>query len=396
VTGGIGSGKSTAARLLGELGAVVIDADQVARDVVAPGQPALAAIREAFGEQVIRADGSLDRAGLAAIVFPSPDQLAVLEAITGPAIAERVARLRADVSRDDVSVFDMPLLVEHGLWVHEHLNVVVGVDAETRIRRLVDQRGLGEQDVRARIATQASDADRRAVADVWVDNNGTPQELAAQVDLLWHERIVPFNENVLGGIRSLRPEIAAVVEPRADWTARGRRLVAKLEAALDGITGVTEVEHIGSTAVPDLVAKDVIDLQVGVSSLTVADSDAFRASMRAAGFAESPGNTQDAPHPAGSDPEAWAKRFYGSCDPANVAHVHVRSAESPGWEFALLFRDWLRAAPGERAAYAAEKRRLLDLDPRTIAYVEAKEPWFAAAYDRAQAWARESGWRAPR
>jgi dephospho-CoA kinase len=145
--------------------------------------------------------------------------------------------------------------------------------------------------------------------------------------------------------------------------------------------------------VPDLVAKDVIDLQVGVSSLTVADSDAFRAALRGAGFAESPGNTQDAPHPAGSDPEAWAKRFYGSCDPANAAHVHVRSAGSPGWEFALLFRDWLRAAPEERTAYAAEKRRLLDLDPRTIAYVEAKEPWFAAAYDRAQAWAAAAGWR---
>ncbi|HEU5145055.1 MAG TPA: dephospho-CoA kinase, partial [Dermatophilaceae bacterium] len=346
VTGGIGSGKSTAARLLGELGAVVIDADQVARDVVAPGEPALEAIRETFGEQVIRGDGSLDRAGLAAIVFPHPDQLVALETITGPAIAERVARLRAEVPRDDVSVFDMPLLVEHGLWVHEHLNVVVGVDVETRVRRLVEQRGLAEQDVRARLATQASDEDRRAVADVWIDNNGTPEQLSAQVDELWNNRIVPFNENVLGGIRPLRPEIAAVVEPRADWAARGRRFVAKLEAALDGVAGVTEVEHIGSTAVPDLVAKDVIDLQVGVTSLVVADSQAFRAAMRAAGFAESPGNTQDAPHPTGSDPEGWAKRFHGSCDPANVAYVHVRASGSRGWEFALLFRDWLRASPG--------------------------------------------------
>ncbi|HEU5144466.1 MAG TPA: GrpB family protein, partial [Dermatophilaceae bacterium] len=95
------------------------------------------------------------------------------------------------------------------------------------------------------------------------------------------------------------------------------------------------------------------------------------------------------------DPEGWAKRFHGSCDPANVAYVHVRASGSRGWEFALLFRDWLRASPGERAAYAAEKRRLLDLDPRMIAYVEAKEPWFVAAYDRAQEWARSSGWRPP-
>jgi dephospho-CoA kinase len=368
VTGGIGSGKSTVARLLGELGATVVDADQVAREVVEPGQPALAAIRERFGDGVIRADGSLDRAGLAAIVFPDPDELAALEAITGPAIAERVAARRAEVPHDDVTVFDMPLLVEHGLWVHEHLNVVVGVDAETRVRRLVEQRGLGEEDVRARIATQASDEDRRAVADVWI-------------------------ENVLFGIRSRRPELGAVVEPQADWPARAHRLVAKLEAALEPLATVTDVQHIGSTAVPGLLAKDVIDLQVGVRRLADADSEELRQAMREAGYAESPGNTQDQPHPAGSDPEPWMKRFYGSCDPANIAHVHVREQGSAGWDLALLFRDWLRAVPAERDAYAAEKRRLLDLDPRTSAYVEAKEPWFLAAHDRAQEWAHRTAWR---
>lgn len=394
VTGGIGSGKSTVARLLGELGAVVIDADQVAREVVEPGRPALEAIRKRFGEAVIRDDGSLDRAGLAAIVFPNPDELAALEAITGPAIAERVAQRRAAVSHDDVTVFDMPLLVEHGLWVHEHLTIVVGAEAETRVRRLVE-RGLDENDARARIATQATDADRLAVADVWIDNNGTPDDLSSQVDELWHDRIVPFNENVLGGIRSRRPELGAVVEPRDDWPARAHRLVAKLEAALEPLEMVTDVEHIGSTAVPDLLAKDVIDLQIGVRDLSEADSEDFRAAMRGAGFAESAGNTQDAPHPPGSDPGPWTKRFYGSCDPANIAHVHVRAHGSRGHELALLLRDWLRAVPSERAAYAAEKRRLLDLDPRTSAYVEAKEPWFLAAHDRAQEWRRSSGWQAP-
>lgn len=394
MTGGIGSGKSTVARLLGELGAVVIDADQVAREVVAPGQPALAAIRQRFGDTVIREDGSLDRAGLAAIVFTEHAELGALEAITGPAIARRVAELRAAVSRDDVTVFDMPLLVEHGLWVNEHLNVVVGAETETRVRRLVEQRGLDEQDARARLTAQATDAERRAVADVWIDNNGSPQELTARVDELWNERIVPFNENILGGIRSHRPEIGAVVEPQADWAARGRRLVAKLEAALDEVPGVTEVEHIGSTAVPGLLAKDVIDLQIGVTRLGHADREDFRSAMRSAGFALSPGNTQDSPHPTGSAPEGWAKRFYGSCDPGEIAHVHVRERGSRGWEFALLYRDWLRAAPQERDAYAAEKRRLLDLDPRMSAYVEAKEPWFVGAYDRARQWASESGWRA--
>jgi dephospho-CoA kinase len=135
LTGGIGSGKSTVARRFAELGAVVIDADQVAREVVEPGEPTLARIRDRFGAQVISADGSLDRAGLAALAFPDPEALAALNAITGPAILERVAELRAKVPNDRVSVFDMPLLVERRLWVHEHLTIVVDVDVETRVKR---------------------------------------------------------------------------------------------------------------------------------------------------------------------------------------------------------------------------------------------------------------------
>lgn len=392
VTGGIGSGKSSVARLLAELGAVVIDADQVAREVVEPGMPALESIRERFGDGVIQADGTLDRAGLAAIVFPDRDELAALEAITGPAIAERVARRRAEVPRDDVMVFDMPLLVERGFWVHEHLSVIVGADTETRVRRLVEQRGLPEGDVRARIAAQANDEERRAAADVWIDNNGTPEQLTAQVDALWRERIVPFNENLLGGIRSERPELATIVEPHGDWPARARRLIARLESALSVLGVVTEIEHIGSTAVPGLVAKDVLDVQIGLTQLEEADSEPFRSAMRAAGFVESPGNTQDAPQPPGSDAARWHKRFYGSCDPGNIAHVHVREHGSAGWDFALRFRDWLRAVPREREAYAAEKRRLLQLDPRTSAYVEAKEPWFAQAFVRSGEWAATTGW----
>src|SRR6476619_2769141 len=146
VTGGIGSGKSTVSRRLGELGAHVVDADAVAREVVEPGQPTLAAIRERFGAAVIRPDGTLDRAGLAAVVFADPDELAALDAITGPAIAARVAALRAAAPADAVSVYDMPLLVERGLWVHEHLSVVVEAGEETRVRRLVEQRGLDADD----------------------------------------------------------------------------------------------------------------------------------------------------------------------------------------------------------------------------------------------------------
>ena len=393
VTGGIGSGKSTVSRRLAELGAHVVDADDVARAVVEPGEPALERIREAFGEAVIRSDGTLDRARLAAIVFPDPDRLAALEAITGPAIAERVEAQRAATPAGAVSVFDMPLLVERGLWVHEHLAVVVEVDVETRVRRLVEQRSLDEKDARHRIAAQASDEQRRVVADVLLDNSGTPEELLGHVDRLWEQRLQPFARNLAAGIRSRRPDRSAVVDPRTDWEPRGARVVARIAAAL-ATTGVaTEVSHIGSTAVPGLIAKDVIDVQVGVRTLADADRDDVRAALRAAGYVWSYGTTGDTPHPAGADAAGWTKRFLGGCDPGEVVHVHVREHGSPGWRFALLFRDWLVHVPAERDAYAAEKRRLLALDDSTSAYVAAKEPWFEGAWERANAWATSTGWR---
>lgn len=394
VTGGIGSGKSTVARRLAELGAVVVDADQVARDVVEPGEPTLATIRARFGGEVIKPDGTLDRAALAAIVFADPEALDALNAITGPAIMARVAQWRASVPVEDVSVFDMPLLVERRLWVHEHLSVVVHVDLETRVQRLVEQRGLDETDVRQRIASQADDGARRAAADVWLDNNGTPDVLVAAVDALWRERIAPYNANLVSGIRSRRPERNAVVPPEPDWAAQGARVVARLACAL-GRAGVrADVSHIGSTSVPDLVAKDVIDAQIGVPFLADADEDRFRDALRDAGYVRSEGNVGDTPHPAGADPAGWAKRFYGGCDPGQVVHVHVRQTGSPGWRFALLFRDWLRDVADERDAYAAEKRRLLAADPRTDVYTEAKEPWFEQAWGRAWAWADRTGWAA--
>lgn len=392
VTGGIGSGKSTVARRLGELGAEVVDADRVAREVVEPGTPVLRLIRERFGEGVIRAEGSLDRARLADLVFTDPAALRDLEAITGPAIAERVATLRAAVPPGVVSVFDMPLLVERGLWVHEHLAVVVGADPEVRVRRLVEQRGLREADVRARMATQATDADRRAAADVWLENDGTESSLAQSADALWQERIAPFNANVVGGIRAVPPNLEAVVEPRADWAERGLRATARIGAALTAAGARAQVEHVGSTSVPGLPARDVVDVQVGLATLETADDPAVRDAMRTAGYVLVPGDDQDTPLPAGASPAGWRKRCYGSCDPGNVVHVHVRQVGSPGWHFALLLRDWLRACPKELRAYAAAERRLLESDPRTSGGAAAHEPWLAGAFSRAQAWATSTRW----
>jgi dephospho-CoA kinase len=389
LTGGIGSGKSTVAQLLRGLGATVIDADVVAREVVEPGTPTLAAIAERFGNQLIRPDGSLDRAGLAAIVFPDPVALADLDRITGPAIAERVEELRRSADPYTISVYDMPLLVERRLWPREHLTVVVGAAAETRVRRLVDQRGLDAADARHRIARQATDAERRAAADVWVDNDGDLAATEAQVRRLWFDRLVPYNANILTGNRSPRPPLA-VVAPDPSWPAQAARLVARVAQALT--RRAVRVDHVGSTSVPGLPAKDVIDLQIGVASLTDADESGFVADLTERGFVRLPELTADAPHTPEGDPAQWAKRLHVSMDPGRAANVHIREIGSPGWRFALQFRDWLRANPDARHRYASLKQALAAGAPNLAEYAEAKEPWFADAYAQVVDWARRTGW----
>lgn len=186
LTGGIGSGKSTVAKLLAEEGFAVVDADQIARDIMEPGSPVLQQVAEVFGEDVIRQDGSLDRAELARRAFVSQEQTAKLNAITHPAIREESKRrfAQAEASGAKVAVYDMPLLVDLGLNEDMDLTVVVDVDVEERVRRLVDKRGLGEADARARIAQQIDDATRLAAADVVIDNNGPVEALEPQVGAL--------------------------------------------------------------------------------------------------------------------------------------------------------------------------------------------------------------------
>lgn len=393
VTGGIGSGKSTVAHRLEELGAHVVDADVVARAVMEPGESVLERVRERFGAKVIRSDGTLDRAGLAAIVFTDPDALAALDAITGPAIAQRIAQQRSAAPPGAVTVHDMPLLVERGLWVREHVSIVVETAVETRVQRLVEQRGLDAQDARNRIAAQATDVERRAACDIVLTNDGTREDLVAAVDELWADRLSPWNQNLREGRRSRRPAQLRLSEPSAQWPVRGARVVAKLAAALAELP-VSEVSHVGSTSVPGLVAKDVVDVQIGVRDLGVADAAAFRDAMRWAGYVESQSvrNQQDTPHPATSAPEGWLKRFWGGTDPGEFVHVHVRPTGSAGWRFALLFRDWLSHEASERDGYAALKRELASGHHGTSEYTEAKEPWFAEAFNRAEVWAAETSW----
>jgi dephospho-CoA kinase len=191
LTGGIGSGKSTVSARLGELGAVVLDADKAARAVVEPGTPGLAAITAAFGADVLAADGSLDRAKLAAIVFADEAALGRLNAITHPLIHEHIraaeeAAIAAD-GDDLVLVHDVALLAEWGRAKEFDLVIVVDVPAETQLERLTGQRGMTEDQARARMAAQATREQRLAVADIVIDNSGTREDLNRRVDEVWAE-----------------------------------------------------------------------------------------------------------------------------------------------------------------------------------------------------------------
>ena len=190
LTGGIASGKSTVAKRLASLGAVGIDADQLAREVVEPGTPGLAAIATEFGDAILLADGTLNRPALGAIIFSDPNRRERLNAITHPAIRrltrDRVAAAGA-ADPHAIVVYDVPLLAEAiaGGLVTFDLIVVVHADAEVRIERMVELRGLTREEATHRIAAQASDADRLALADVVIDNNGTIDATLAQVDAVW-------------------------------------------------------------------------------------------------------------------------------------------------------------------------------------------------------------------
>jgi dephospho-CoA kinase len=250
---------------------------------------------------------------------------------------------------------------------------------------------MSEEDVRARIAAQADEPARRAAADVWLDNSGAPDEILAAVDALWADRLVRFESNVR---LHRRAEYGAprLHDPDPTWPAQAQRLADRIRLAA-GERGL-RVDHVGSTAVPGLPAKDVIDLQLTVSTLD--DAAALAGPLTEAGFVAQPHIDHDNPH--GPAREPWPKRFHAAADPGRVAHLHLRTPDSGGWRFALLFRDWLRADAQARADYLAVKRDLsgrFGTDDDGSRYAEAKESWFAEAHPRAEDWAERTGWRPP-
>ena len=402
LSGGIGAGKSTVSSTFSDLGGIVVDGDVISREVVEPGTEGLAKLVDAFGERILSADGSLNRPALATIAFSDDEKRQTLNGIVHPLVAERRSELIASAvqsEKNPVIVEDIPLLVESGMAPMFPLVVIVNADEDLRVKRLIEHRGFSEHDARARIAAQATEEQRRAVADVWLDNSGSTGELVEQARALWHQRILPFAHNLDGGEPARSQPVLVPHDP--SWPDQARRIAARLNTAC-GHRAV-RIDHIGSTAVPGMDAKDVIDVQVTVASLDAADE--LAEAVTSAGYVRMPVTADESKPDARSTvaefdrtngESLWHKRLHCSADPGRPTNVHVRVDGWPNQQFALLFVDWLAANSDAQEQYLAVKRdaeRAGALDDHIADYVAAKEPWFSDAYRHAWDWADATGWR---
>lgn len=379
LTGGIGAGKSTVSATFADCGGVVVDGDVIAREVVEPGTEGLAALVEAFGDDILLPDGALNRPALAAKAFQDDEQRAKLNGIVHPLVGKRRQEIIDSVAEGTVVVEDIPLLVETGMAPFFPLVVVVWADEETRVTRLIE-RGLPEHDARARMKAQASDEQRRAIADVLLDNSGTREELVEKARQLWFDRILPLAENIRAGeVVRVAPRL---VPHNPAWAADAQRIVNRIKAAAGG--KALRVDHVGSTSVDGLDAKDVVDIQVTVASLE--DADEIAGALAAVGYPRVPDVDSDVAH---DDSGRWGKRLHGAADPGRPANIHLRVDGWPNQRFALLFPAWLAAHPEVRDEYLQVKRAALSAPD----YAGAKEPWFAEVYPKASAWAEASDWR---
>ena len=374
LTGGIGAGKSTVSTAFAQCGGVIVDGDVISREVVQPGTEGLAALVDHFGHDILLPDGALNRPALAAKAFADEEQRARLNAIVHPLVATRRAEIVAAVAHDQVIVEDIPLLVESQMAPLFPLVVVVHADPDVRLHRLITIRGMDAADARARIAAQAKDEQRRRVADVWLDNSGSEGHLVEQARELWYQRILPFAHNLATGTPA--PESGLLVAADPNWPDQAARILARLNTSC-GHRAV-RIDHIGSTAIAGLDARDVIDVQITVASLEMADELAD--ALRQAGYPRVDSVTADVRFADATDSALWHKRFHASADPGRPTHIHIRVDGWPNQQFALLFVDWLNANPGVCADYAHAKRS------------NTTHQWFADAHGRAWAWAQATGW----
>jgi dephospho-CoA kinase len=385
LTGGIGAGKSALSSTFQRYGAIIVDGDVIAREVVQPGTEGLASLVEAFGSDILLPDGSLDRPALAAKAFRDDEERQKLNGIVHPLVGKRRQEIISAVAEDAVVVEDIPLLVESGMAPMFPLVVIVYADVEVRVRRLVEQRGMPEEDARARVAAQASDEQRRAVADIWLDNSGSSEDLVQRAHDVWNNRILPFAHNLDVGQVARAP--ARLVPADPTWPDQALRIVNRLKTACGH--RALRVDHIGSTAVPGFPAKDVIDIQVTVESLAVADE--LAEPLLTAGYPRLDHINEDVAMT--EETALWGKRIHASADPGRPTNVHIRVDGWPNQQFALLFVDWLKADADARADYLAAKQAAQErADSDTASYADAKEPWMLDAYRRAWEWADSTGW----
>lgn len=312
LTGGIGAGKSTVAKILAEHGITLIDADQVAREVVEPGTDALQRLVEVFGGRILRSDGTLNRRALAKIAFQDTGHTSVLNSIVHPAIGERTAELLRLHAADAIVVHDVPLLVERRMSPDYHLTILVDVPAEVRFARLTASRAMDPADIRARINAQATDAQRYAACDVAIDNTGTVEDTRRQVEHLLAVRLLPFADNLRLGRPASRSHEAVegiLLDTPADPV---RRVVRRIAHGLDA----AGLAH----AAPEV--RDIAALTGDVSVLRlvvrVADPMALGAALPVLARLGYP-LLPDAPKPGPGDTEAVCR----SCDPGFPVELTV-------------------------------------------------------------------------
>lgn len=381
LTGGIGAGKSAVSTRLTQHGGVLIDSDVLAREVVEAGTEGLARIVETFGPSILAGDGGLDRARLAQRVFKDEAARADLEAIIHPQVRARSQKLADAAGPEAIVINDVPLLAEVGLAPSFDLVIVVTAPQDLRLERL-EARGLPRDQALGRIAAQAPDELRAAVADVIVDNSGAKREMHSTVDSLWNRRLVPFEANKRAHRLVDRRSEIGDYDPK--WPERYERLAARLRYILGD--RAQSIDHIGSTAVAGLPGEDVIDVQVSVADLAIADG--FAEELADAGFPRGPGNRSDPGEPFAAEGEDSERRVHGGTDPANLVRIHARVTGSPGWRHALAWRDYLRRHSATRSEYAALKRRL-------SVETASGRSWCDQVWSQVADWITETGWKAP-
>jgi dephospho-CoA kinase len=240
-------------------------------------------------------------------------------------------------------------------------------------------------DATARITAQATDEQRYAVADVWLDNSGSRDRTFAAVDRLWMQRLVPFEDNLRHRRPAPRTAAPALVVPDDSWPQQAQRVIIRVGAVAAG--RALRIDHIGSTSVLGLDARDVLDVQVVVADLEVAKR--LAADLSAVGLVRLAGRWGDNARDGTTRDKAMAT----NADPARAVDCHIRPADSPAWRETLLLRDWLRTHPAGVREYSELKHRLAAQQWDSInAYADAKSPFVFGALDRAQRWAARTGW----